>query len=535
MAGNSKRALVLSGGGAKGVFEAGVLKACHHTGLTFDVITGSSIGAINAVLFAEYLRRRQRDPEDATCFFAYFMSIWEDLDAANLVDFDLLDPLIKDLAKVDIGLDDLLYVWWGFTGESLSDRIKGGWHAFWAITQLDDVLPLSLRDLRELFEAWQDDERHDEVKELLRDAIREFLAKHRAEQGLFDPVALNEAMTGPYDDSGVPALAPDQGLSSFRVAGIDVRLTRTNIRSGRMEISAHRTLQEVLRRIAADPGDAADVIVGDPNAVTSALASGAFPVAFVPRSLAEIYPPGTPENEVLHAVLAGPGEAAAHGLTPAQQSLLAGAYPFADDIYLDGGAIDNHPLSAAIDAIKDTARRARSPRQADTIYRAPHDVFVIFLGPKPEITELPAGRAQQMLAYEYGLRAYNLMQNAKLMGDADNAERITRLMERAAGWRQSDRPNRILVNVNRIYPEEMLTGTLAFHRRMGFSRDRNRQLLAMGCATMLEVLTEPPNLARLEDGVRRILNGLHGVDAGAPRGWRCTNTTCRVRDACTRT
>ena len=38
-----KRALVLSGGGAKGVFEAGVLKACHHTGVTFDVLTGSSI------------------------------------------------------------------------------------------------------------------------------------------------------------------------------------------------------------------------------------------------------------------------------------------------------------------------------------------------------------------------------------------------------------------------------------------------------------------------------------------------------------
>jgi hypothetical protein len=40
-----KRAMVLSGGGAKGVFEADVLKACHHTGLSFDVLTGSSIGA----------------------------------------------------------------------------------------------------------------------------------------------------------------------------------------------------------------------------------------------------------------------------------------------------------------------------------------------------------------------------------------------------------------------------------------------------------------------------------------------------------
>lgn len=539
----SKRALVLSGGGAKGVYEAGVLKACHHTGLTFDVITGSSIGAINAVLFAEYLRRRQRDLADAGRFFDYFLTIWEDLDAANLVDFDLLEPLIKDLAKVGIGLDDLLHIWWGFTGESLGDKIRAGWHTFWVLTELDDVLPLSLKDVKEMFDAWQDEDRRDAAMDQLREAVRQFLAKHNAERGLFDPVSLNEAMTKPYDDSGVPPLTTDQGLSSFRAAGIDVRLTRTNIRSGRLEISAHRTLPEVLARIAADPGDAADVLVGDPNAVTAALASGAFPVAFVPRTLAEIYPPGSHENDAQRAILAGPDEAAAFGLTGAQQALLAAAWPRADDLYLDGGAIDNHPLSAAIDAIKDTARRARSAAQAQQIYRATHDVFVIFLGPKPEVAELQPGEAQGMLAHEYGLRAYNLMQNAKLADDARSAERITQLMEQAAGWRDSDRPNRILVNVNRIYPKEMLTGTLTFHRRMGFNRERNRQLLADGCATMLEVLAEPPNLARLDDGARQALRELRDLDvtAGQARGaqgrtsWRCTNQTCRVRDACTRT
>lgn len=87
---------------------------------------------------------------------------------------------------------------------------------------------------------------------------------------------------------------------------------------------------------------------------------------------------------------------------------------------------------SSIGAIKDAARRARSARQAEEIYHQTHDVFVVFLGPKPEITELPHGQAQQMLAYEYGLRAF---------------------------------------------------------------RD---------------------------------------VDTGAPHGWRCTNTACRVRDVCTR-
>jgi len=530
-----KRALVLSGGGAKGVFEAGVLQACHLTGLTFDIITGSSIGAINAVLFAEYLRRRAHNLDDAVRYFNRFLSIWEDLDAANLVDFDLLEPLVKDLAKIEIGLDDLLHIWWGLTGESLWDKIDGGWHVFWALAELDDVLPLSLRDIRELYKAWRDEEHQPPVQERLREAIRRFLAKHHVERGLFDNASLRQVMTTPYDESGVPPLAPDQGLSSFRAAGVDVRLTRTNVRSGRLELSVYRTLPEVLRQIEEEPDGAAEAIVGDPNAVAAALASAACPVAFVPRSLAEIYPPGPYENLALRAILSGPEAAARFGLTPAQHSLLAAAYPRADDLYMDGGTTDNHPLSPAIDAIKEMARRARSARQAHDLYRQTHDIFVVFLGPAPKITELPPGQAQQMLAYEYGLRAWELTQNTRMLDDARSAERITGLMERATGWKKGRRPDRILVNVQRIYPEEMLTGTLTFHRRMGFSRARNRRLLAMGCWTMLELLALPANLTRLEAGSQQAVHRLRRPDTAAPHGWRCTHTACRVRDACTRT
>jgi hypothetical protein len=59
--------------------------------------------------------------------------------------------------------------------------------------------------------------------------------------------------------------------------------------------------------------------------------------------------------------------------------------------------------------------------------------------------------------------------------------------------------------------------------------------MAMGCWTMLEVLADPPNLARLAESPRQAVRALHDVDTGAPHGWRCTNTACRVRDVCTRT
>ncbi len=46
--------LVLSGGGAKGAYEVGVWKALEEYGISDDikVISGSSVGALNAALFA---------------------------------------------------------------------------------------------------------------------------------------------------------------------------------------------------------------------------------------------------------------------------------------------------------------------------------------------------------------------------------------------------------------------------------------------------------------------------------------------------
>ena len=48
--------LVLSGGGAKGAYEVGVWQAFHEAVLAGDVaaISGTSIGAVNAALFASW-------------------------------------------------------------------------------------------------------------------------------------------------------------------------------------------------------------------------------------------------------------------------------------------------------------------------------------------------------------------------------------------------------------------------------------------------------------------------------------------------
>lgn len=50
----AKRGLVLSGGGAKGAFQLGVLEYLHEKGkLDFDIICGVSVGALNATMVAQ--------------------------------------------------------------------------------------------------------------------------------------------------------------------------------------------------------------------------------------------------------------------------------------------------------------------------------------------------------------------------------------------------------------------------------------------------------------------------------------------------
>jgi predicted acylesterase/phospholipase RssA len=68
------RALALRGGGTKGAYEVGALKAMaallDPKEIEYDVVVGVSIGALNAALFAFY---EKGDEQNA---IAYLESIW---------------------------------------------------------------------------------------------------------------------------------------------------------------------------------------------------------------------------------------------------------------------------------------------------------------------------------------------------------------------------------------------------------------------------------------------------------------------------
>ncbi len=56
-----KRALVLAGGGAKGAYQIGVWKAIRKLSIPIDIVTGSSVGALNGVMVVQgdYLRSKR--------------------------------------------------------------------------------------------------------------------------------------------------------------------------------------------------------------------------------------------------------------------------------------------------------------------------------------------------------------------------------------------------------------------------------------------------------------------------------------------
>lgn len=70
----TRQALVLSGGGAKGDFQLGAIRALYDVGVLPRILVGTSVGAINAAKLAE-----GEDAGDLTRGLAGLERIWESL------------------------------------------------------------------------------------------------------------------------------------------------------------------------------------------------------------------------------------------------------------------------------------------------------------------------------------------------------------------------------------------------------------------------------------------------------------------------
>ena len=68
-----KTALVLGGGGSRGAYEIGVWQALRELGIPVNMVTGTSVGAINGAMIAQ----------DA---FELAVSLWKEIDTPMVFD-----------------------------------------------------------------------------------------------------------------------------------------------------------------------------------------------------------------------------------------------------------------------------------------------------------------------------------------------------------------------------------------------------------------------------------------------------------------
>jgi len=107
-----KRALVFSGGGSKGAYQYGAWKALREMEMDFDIVTGTSIGAINAALYAQ------------DNFYAAGV-IWHEMDISDvMVNGIVLDNNLKILIDQRKNVIPFLKSYIGSKGADITPFIK---------------------------------------------------------------------------------------------------------------------------------------------------------------------------------------------------------------------------------------------------------------------------------------------------------------------------------------------------------------------------------------------------------------------------
>ncbi len=337
-----RRGFVMTGGGAKGLYEAGVVHAFHLTGIEFDAVTGSSIGAFNSVFFAEYLLRKRRLPPDVRADPVRTVDAMDDLVKAyhhawlRLPDKQIVDDsdtgpigrLKDDLSRFDLSLPDLAHLAWWWTDPDRSSipsprygrRWPGSaasWSSVWAAQA--SCSTLSSTTARRRFST-----RCAPIWPVLASSglwsrLRTTVGSPQSSPTQSPRCALR-ICAGTRQSLAlepITLLPPGRTLRDYAQAGIDVRLTRANYRTGRLELSAYLSAADFVRwmqkqAFRLEKADADKIplgsfrlqVPGNPGAVSAAFASGRFPGVFVPFPVEALYPAADPDNALLYRLLA---------------------------------------------------------------------------------------------------------------------------------------------------------------------------------------------------------------------------------------
>jgi hypothetical protein len=516
-----------------------------------------------------------------------FHHAWLLLPEVRMLDDSETGPIGRfkdDLEKFNLSLPHLTrLIWWWTDPDRGAIPSTGVWPA---VLRLGKELIERLGGANELLRIIK----HHRLAPF-QEAVRTYLRQFGLERSLVPPAddrkikdvfvepvtpLRSEHLTGSViqaEDEGLEKIGlvdPTRTLRDYAREGIDVRVTRANYRTGRLEISAFLSNEDFVRYLQrqawrlqrGDPeslplGSFRLQLPGNPNAVNAALASGRFPGVFMPYPITEIYPLDEPENVLLKKILStwlddpeaesqiGAAYRALHPDDSQEEDWKASFeswrdsqtmrefFPNLDDIYVDGGAIDNTPSNSAIDAIREWAER-QSLSKRDLVL----DLYAVWLHPEPKVDPV---EIQDPALHEVVGRTLEIQGAAKLSSDAvvvstintfgergeDLGEALSVLLEnldaglardqkavfqdhireaarerglrgflgrdgegildRMADWADEIMAKRLPLHVEevKIFPEEMPLGTLQFTERFGYRKENAIKMLTMGCYNTL--------------------------------------------------
>jgi hypothetical protein len=267
-------------------------------------------------------------------------------------------------------------------------------------------------------------------------------------------------------EKAIRSLVPaGRRLSDYRHHGLDVRLTRSNVRTGRLEISEHLGARDQ-HRIGVERGRR---VTGDPLVVPAVMASAAFPVAYRPVEVDRIYPPS--DNEELYVRAAerastkqlltkifGPRTKQEYLWLMYTLDAIAGENPgllrvgretelheHLRDVFIGDHSgwmrVSAHMLNTLIETrhwpqlpvpgVSGYAEQLAPPPASEpheSAVETVHEAFVVLLSPRTRKRYLAAAEAEVIGGPALGVRALRLQAERRLAEDVKMAERIDRLL-----------------------------------------------------------------------------------------------------------
>ena len=419
--------MLFGGGVFRGVFHMGVLNALNELDIVPDLVAGSSVGSIVAAMIAQVFTLPE--PLQRRAQIARLSATFLAIDRLVLTDrmADFVRGFTVRAGETNFSPRDLDLALRRYDFDRSATFIR---RLRKVAAGVERLLYFSPAAFLTLVESGRN-RRFGELVAQLEGGVQKFLERGGVGEEILgaEPLALliRSHVIEPLARQGCP-----EGLfSSFISKGVYFLATTTNLTQGKLEI------------LGADADCGIPLLEG-------LLASSAFPAIFRPREGWEIF-----------------------------------RRAFNQERYFDGGIIDNLPLDAVAEFLYESADLARRPRIDER--PVPHLLFTASLEVDKQVLRNDRVEIISRSFRRLRKRAKTFIYNRKMDAFAKVQSDLRTIYEALADGGKPPVWTPLDLHLVAVKPQ-WLCSTFGFHPMLGFSRHRQAQSIAHGCASTLAQL-----------------------------------------------